>query len=325
MLFSLIVVGSSIFVSIFVLLVRLRAFEQEFKQSIKKRREMKEKNRASARESSRRRTSNLFRRSADDSMLPSYRKAANFSEPHSEDDCDFSEKQPHPLAQQTVDSAGESSTGRSHGAIAAAFSANAHVTSRVDTNSLPRLSVSKSVPNDRNSYSSVLSQTNSPRSLNSRRLHRVQERARRPSISFSTTDAPASSSHPPRSTSTASRSGPRFPGPPKLSTPGRPPSVHGAPTEPFVESASGFFAYNSSVYGLSMTERQQLGGCEYSAILMLSMIVPLYWVMFQLLSALALGAWIQNNRPETTRANGINPFWVGVSIYSKELSTACHV
>ncbi|KAK4124236.1 TrkH-domain-containing protein [Parathielavia appendiculata] len=69
---------------------------------------------------------------------------------------------------------------------------------------------------------------------------------------------------------------------------------------------------NAQFHGLTTEERERLGGCEYQALRVLSLIVPLYFVLWQLLGCLALGAWISNNQPEPPLKNGINPWWLGV-------------
>jgi hypothetical protein len=63
---------------------------------------------------------------------------------------------------------------------------------------------------------------------------------------------------------------------------------------------------NSQFHGLTHEEREQLGGVEYRAIRMLSWIVPLYFVLWQLLGCLAVGAWMNNYASDITGANGIN-------------------
>jgi Trk-type K+ transport system membrane component len=68
---------------------------------------------------------------------------------------------------------------------------------------------------------------------------------------------------------------------------------------------------NSQFHGLSDAEREHLGGCEYRAIQLLSWMVPLYFVLFQLLGCLGIGAYVANNRADTARRNGLDPWWVG--------------
>ena len=69
---------------------------------------------------------------------------------------------------------------------------------------------------------------------------------------------------------------------------------------------------NSQFHGLTTEERERLGGCEYQALRVLSVIVPLYFVLWQLFGCIALGAWINHNQPEPPLRNGINPWWLGV-------------
>lgn len=69
---------------------------------------------------------------------------------------------------------------------------------------------------------------------------------------------------------------------------------------------------NAQFHDLTREEREDLGGCEYRALKVLSVIVPLYFFLWQLLGCLALGAWINNNQPGPPLANGINPWWLGI-------------
>ncbi|KAI6783167.1 uncharacterized protein J7T54_000669 [Emericellopsis cladophorae] len=65
-------------------------------------------------------------------------------------------------------------------------------------------------------------------------------------------------------------------------------------------------------YDLSEEEREHLGGCEYRALKILSVVVPLYSILFQFLGAVALACWIALRNPEIPRANGQNPWWAGI-------------
>lgn len=69
---------------------------------------------------------------------------------------------------------------------------------------------------------------------------------------------------------------------------------------------------NGQFHDLTAEERDRLGGCEYRALKVLSVIVPLYFFLWQFLGCIALGAWIHNNRPGPPLANGIAPWWLGV-------------
>ncbi|OAQ65743.1 cation transporter [Purpureocillium lilacinum] len=69
---------------------------------------------------------------------------------------------------------------------------------------------------------------------------------------------------------------------------------------------------NTQFPDLSTEEREHLGGCEYRALRILVVIVPLYFLLWQFLGCVALGAWIANYQPETARQNGIDPWWLGI-------------
>ncbi|KAK3689915.1 cation transport protein-domain-containing protein [Podospora appendiculata] len=69
---------------------------------------------------------------------------------------------------------------------------------------------------------------------------------------------------------------------------------------------------NAQFHGLSREERSELGGCEYRALRVLAVIVPLYFFLWQALGCIALGAWINNYQSGPPLENGINPWWLGV-------------
>ena len=83
------------------------------------------------------------------------------------------------------------------------------------------------------------------------------------------------------------------------------------PTSKYFPS-TGSISRNSQFHGLSEADRERLGGCEYRAIQFLAVVVPLYFILWQLLGCLGIGAYVSNNRPEITRANGLDPWWVGI-------------
>lgn len=74
------------------------------------------------------------------------------------------------------------------------------------------------------------------------------------------------------------------------------------------------FGRNSSFHHLSEAERRRLGGVEYRAVCLLSVIVPLYLVLWQFLGALAVGAYVARNYGDLARQNGLNP-WCGLSLH----------
>ncbi|KAG8162089.1 hypothetical protein KVR01_007854 [Diaporthe batatas] len=65
-------------------------------------------------------------------------------------------------------------------------------------------------------------------------------------------------------------------------------------------------------HDLTSEEREHLGGCEYRALKALALVVPAYFFLWQCLGSVALGAWMSLNMPSTARANGIDPWWLGV-------------
>lgn len=72
------------------------------------------------------------------------------------------------------------------------------------------------------------------------------------------------------------------------------------------------FGRNSTFYHLSDAERHRLGGVEYRAVSLLSIIVPVYFVAWQLLGGIGVGAYLARNKASLTEANGLNPWFVSV-------------
>ncbi|KAF4962760.1 hypothetical protein FSARC_9186 [Fusarium sarcochroum] len=87
-----------------------------------------------------------------------------------------------------------------------------------------------------------------------------------------------------------------------------------------------FGSHNTSkrgqFYDLSSDEREVLGGCEYRALKVLSVAVPLYGFLWQFLCAIALGAWISINRPSVAAENSVNPWWCGIFLSSSAFNNA---
>ncbi|KAH7133434.1 cation transport protein-domain-containing protein [Dactylonectria estremocensis] len=65
-------------------------------------------------------------------------------------------------------------------------------------------------------------------------------------------------------------------------------------------------------FDLSSDEREALGGCEYRALKILAVTVPMYGFLWQALGGLALGAWIAVNNPTAASDYGANPWWSGI-------------
>ncbi|KAF2865092.1 putative cation transporter, partial [Massariosphaeria phaeospora] len=76
-------------------------------------------------------------------------------------------------------------------------------------------------------------------------------------------------------------------------------------------ASRGLSSRNSQFHHLSEAEREELGGYEYRAIRLLSWLVPAYSILFQLLGCVGIGAYVAINKPSVARRNGLNPWWVG--------------
>lgn len=69
-----------------------------------------------------------------------------------------------------------------------------------------------------------------------------------------------------------------------------------------------FVGRNSQFSGLSLAEREKIGGVEYRAVTYLAVIVPLYFVLWQLLGCIGLGAYVASKRTSATEVNAENPW-----------------
>ncbi|KAI1761151.1 TrkH-domain-containing protein [Hypoxylon sp. FL1150] len=69
---------------------------------------------------------------------------------------------------------------------------------------------------------------------------------------------------------------------------------------------------NGQFHGLTSDEREELGGTEYRALKLLSVVVPLYWFLWQFIGCISLGAWLNNNQPQPALDNAISPWWNGI-------------
>ncbi|CAN8100852.1 unnamed protein product [Discula destructiva] len=69
---------------------------------------------------------------------------------------------------------------------------------------------------------------------------------------------------------------------------------------------------NAQFHSLTKQEREQLGGYEYRALKLLSIVVPLYFALWQFFGCISLGAWIAYNKPEAATSNGLSPWWTGI-------------
>lgn len=68
------------------------------------------------------------------------------------------------------------------------------------------------------------------------------------------------------------------------------------------------FSRNSSFHHLSERERERLGGAEYRAVSLLSIIIPLYFLLWQVLGGIGVGAYVARNKAAVARSNGLSPW-----------------
>ncbi|KAI1328912.1 TrkH-domain-containing protein [Xylariaceae sp. FL0255] len=69
---------------------------------------------------------------------------------------------------------------------------------------------------------------------------------------------------------------------------------------------------NGQFHGLTQEQREKLGGTEYRALRLLSVAVPLYFFAWQFLGSISLGAWISRYQPQPALGNGVSPWWNGI-------------
>ena len=294
MLFALILMGSAIFVSIFVVFVRVKAFERQFEEVIKKRRETKRLRRRGSMS----RTKSFFAK--DNERVGSLSEVDKNGRTAGE----TSNKEKAPVIDGDEASSGQiSNQPLEDGLYTTANKADDIRLNLVESQGRGRIQAPFTNP-------PLQAQPQSPDedriafrtdTVFNRSAHNVPEPMRHSFFSFTGVGATASSSLHARSTSASA---------PKMIRTGMPSGFVGKPTDAWFPS-SGWMSRNSHFHGLSVEDRKHLGGCEYSAILFLSFLVPVYFVVWQLLGCLSLGAWVASHRASTARENGIDPFWVG--------------
>ena len=88
---------------------------------------------------------------------------------------------------------------------------------------------------------------------------------------------------------------------------------------PWPSFLSGEFAgRNSQFAGLTLAERERLGGVEYRAVSVLAVLVPAYFILWQMIGCIGLGAYVAYNRADVTAVNAENPWYelLSLSLYS---------
>lgn len=80
----------------------------------------------------------------------------------------------------------------------------------------------------------------------------------------------------------------------------------------FLQEEKGNIGRNGQFFNLTEEKREYLGGVEYRALKFLSYFVLAYFVLWQLLGAIALGAWMSVYAVDTSAVNAQNPWWAGI-------------
>lgn len=77
---------------------------------------------------------------------------------------------------------------------------------------------------------------------------------------------------------------------------------------------------NAQFHDLTRAEREHLGGVEYRALTFLSILVPVYWFLWQMLGCLGLAAYFAHNNARFPLENGINPWYVFKQVYERMMA-----
>ncbi|KAI1743034.1 cation transport protein-domain-containing protein [Xylaria scruposa] len=80
----------------------------------------------------------------------------------------------------------------------------------------------------------------------------------------------------------------------------------------FLKEQKGNIGRNGQFFNLSEDQREYLGGVEYRSLKFLSAFVIVYFVLWQLFGAIALGAWMSVYAVDETAVNAQNPWWAGI-------------
>ncbi|KAK3369813.1 cation transport protein-domain-containing protein [Podospora didyma] len=80
----------------------------------------------------------------------------------------------------------------------------------------------------------------------------------------------------------------------------------------FLEEKRNNIGRNGQFFNLTHHDREYLGGLEYRAIEVLGVTVSVYFILWQVLGAIALGAWLSVYAPDLIAANGQNAWWAGI-------------
>ncbi|KAF9875452.1 hypothetical protein CkaCkLH20_07272 [Colletotrichum karsti] len=79
---------------------------------------------------------------------------------------------------------------------------------------------------------------------------------------------------------------------------------------------------NGQFFDLTEEQREYLGGVEYRALKILFTIVCVYFVLWQLLGAITLGAWSYVHNQDVTAVNSQNSWWAGIFLAISSFNNA---
>lgn len=79
---------------------------------------------------------------------------------------------------------------------------------------------------------------------------------------------------------------------------------------------------NGQFFDLTEDERDYLGGFEYGALRILFTIVAVYFVLWQVLGAITLGAWLSVHSTSITAVNSQNAWWSGIFLCISSFNNA---
>lgn len=79
---------------------------------------------------------------------------------------------------------------------------------------------------------------------------------------------------------------------------------------------------NGQFFDLTEEQREYIGGVEYRALKILFVIVCVYFVLWQVLGAITLGAWISVYGTSASAVNSQNPWWSGIFLAISSFNSA---
>lgn len=90
----------------------------------------------------------------------------------------------------------------------------------------------------------------------------------------------------------------------------------------FIHENKASIGRNGQFFDLTEEQREYLGGVEYRALKVLFTIVCVYFFLWQLLGAIALGAWLFVHSQSITAVNSQNSWWAGIFLAISSFNNA---